>query len=96
MPIVYVVDKPAPVGYIQWTGDNLQEFADYFGNMFSVEAMENGNLKLTNPQQPSMTRQFLPGTWIAGYNVYMADETKSTMKQEVPGPNVKYLTEETP
>ena len=41
-----------------------------------------------------MTRQFVQGTWIAGINNYMSDEQKVSKKQEVPGPNVEYLTQE--
>lgn len=93
--MIYVVDKPAPVGYIRWDGDNVQEFADYFGNVYGVEAMENGNLRVTNVQNPAVTRQFTQGTWIAGINNYMSDEQKLSKKQEVPGPNVQYLTQET-
>lgn len=92
--MIYVVDKPAPVGYIQWTGGNVDEFADYFGNLYAVEAMENGNLRVTNAQNPAVTRQFAEGTWIAGINNYMSNEQKLSKKQEVPGPNVEYLTQQ--
>ena len=96
MPVTYVVDKPSPVGYIQWTGDNVDEFSDYLGSMFSVQALENGNLRLSAAQNPGLTRDFTQGTWIAGINNYMSNEQKLSRKQEVPGPNVEYLTQETP
>ncbi len=80
--------------YCLWDGTNLDELRDVFADTYAVEQMPNGNVKLSAAQNPSMYREFVVGTWIAGINNYLTSAQKSDTKQAVVAEDVEYLTQE--